>query len=82
MIKPKQKNTSLLLVASHSFVATVVSNPYLQFVISDIIKMITNDTTEVVFNQSLATSMSVVSLTFLMVSIVAFAIYKLKRSRS
>lgn len=80
----KNKNSSIQnykLVASHALVIAIFTAPYLIYLLADVYRIATNDTTAVVVNQSLTASMTLVSSVALLVSIIAFGLYTVNRHK-
>jgi hypothetical protein len=61
-------------IATHSLVAAIFVNPYLLYIIADIHRVLTNNTSTVTIDTSLIATMSIISLLALIVSLVAFSI--------
>ncbi len=81
MTKKTTNNQTLKLIASHTLVVAIATNPYLIYLIADLYKITTNDTTEVVVNQSLVASMSLISGVALLISIVTFSAYIIRKEK-
>ena len=81
MKKTNSDNQTFKLVASHAFVVAIFTNPYFMYILGDLYKIATRDASDVVVNQSLTASMSLLSTTALLVSITAFALFILKNRK-
>jgi hypothetical protein len=78
----KHSNTQVYKsIASHALVVAIFTVPYLVYLLGDVYKLATKDTTTVVVNQSLTASMSLVSFFALLISAVAFGLYSVNRKK-
>lgn len=68
-------------IATHALVATIFTNPYFIYLLTDIYKLTFNDTSDAVINHSLVNAMSLVSFVALVTSVVSFGIYLNKKRK-
>jgi hypothetical protein len=73
------KKHVLKTISTHALVAAVFTNPYLLYVLADIYKIATGDTSTVVVNNSLTYMLSWLSSLGFAVAIVSFILYKVKK---
>ena len=69
------------LISSHALLAAVITNAYLLSLLTDLIRIVNRDSTEVVVNPSFMNTLSILSFTALIIAVIAFLLHMVNKQK-